>query len=143
MILYSGAAAPPLHMGPPTCEERADARRLAREEFVYPDPADREIARGGTQGLGTARERAETAIESEAIDTDAGGRRLAASPSGPVYTPAESVTPFLAQLIAQETYPDDLSPMMRRAAEASEFYGAAPTSRVSYDGPQVRFDVTA
>lgn len=139
MIECSGACAPPLHIGPQTCEERAEARRYAREAFVHSDPHDGEISRGGKKhDLESARERAKAAL-----DAGADGKALSAAPLGPVYTPAANAVPFLTQLIAQENYPDDIAPMARRAAEASGHYNAVPTSRVSYDGPQIAFDILA
>ncbi len=139
MIVYSGAYAPPLHIGPQTCEECAEARSLAREAFVHADAFDQKVPRGtGKHDLETARERAETALAA-----DADGKALAASEPGPVYAPAHNAVPFLAQLIAQEAYPHDAGPMLRRAAEASGRYAAVPTARVTYDGPQIAFSILA
>lgn len=142
MIEYSGASgacAPPLHIGPQTCEERAEARRLAREAFVHAYPIDQEVSRGGQKhDLDSARDRAKAVL-----DAGADGKALTATALGPVYTPAANAVPFLAQLIAQESFPDDIAPIARRAAEASGRYNAVPTSRVFYDGPAIAFDIVA
>ena len=39
-----GIYVPQLHIGPQTCEERADARRHAREAFTHDRPFDHEIS---------------------------------------------------------------------------------------------------
>jgi len=142
MIDYTGACgayAPQLHIGPQTCEERADARRHAREAFTHDRPFDHEIATGENKtNLDTARREA-----GRALGTTGGGDGVESSALGPVYTRDAGATLFLVQQLAQEFNPDALPPLTRRAAEASGLYNAAPTSRVYYDGPQIAFDILA
>ena len=144
MIEYCGVYVPQLHIGPPTCEERAEAKRLAREAFLHAYPTEQEIARGEATERGDRKHDLEAAQDrAKTIEAQADGKVLAVTASGPVYAPRSNAVPFLAQLTAQESFGGDSTPTAQRAAEASGLYNAVPSSRVLYDGPSIAFDIVA
>ena len=134
-----GIYVPQLHIGPQTCEEKAEARRHAREAFTHDRPFDHKISTDENKtNLDKARQDAQ-----HGLGTAAGGEDLQSSPLGPVTTQKADGTLFLVQQLAQEFHPDAPPPLTRRAAEASGVYNAAPSSRIYYDGPQIALDILA
>ena len=135
-----GIYVPQLHIGPQTCEEKADARRHAREAFTHDRPFDHEISTDKNQtNLDKARQDAQ-----HGLGTTATGQDVQSSALGPIYARGAEGSLFLVQQLAQEFSPDAPAPVARRAAEATNLYNAAPTSRVFYyDGPQIAFDILA